>query len=370
MTHNYLTVKGRRFHYIWLRDNCCCPACREPNSFQKIFQINSLKEPPQPQSVEVTDNQLKITWQEKEPCHQSIFSIPWLLSHSYDQQNGYGDFHQKISRRNDCQILWDRPWLEANFPKKYDVQTDNSDGWKNQVITLGFALLSNTDDLTSLAHSIGPLNQSEEGDIYRLINLPRSDDLGQTGAGISAHNDNAYRDTSNLLAFLHCIESQATGGESILMDGFRVAEDFQRDHPNYFQILAETPIQFQKFNTTQEIYHRRESTLFELNSQGKVIAINFHPFRASNWNIPFEKMELYYEAYQAFLSYLENPDYTYSFRLEPGDCLVFQNVRLFHGRRAFDPTSGTRHLQLTYVEWDYFWGKENYKRFKHLYLNS
>ena len=190
MANNYITIEGHRFHYIWLLDNCSCPKCREPNSFQKIYPLSSLEKKPQPESVEITDDELKITWQEK-TYHQSVFSIPWLLSHSYDQQNGYGDFHQKISRRNDGQLLWDRLWLEEHFPAKYDVQADNSDTWKNQVLTLGFALLSNIDDLTSFARSIGPLNQSEEGDIYRLLNIPGSDDLGQTGFGISAHNDNA-----------------------------------------------------------------------------------------------------------------------------------------------------------------------------------
>ncbi len=36
---NYITVNGKRFHHIWLRDNCLCPECRHPTSFQKSMTL-------------------------------------------------------------------------------------------------------------------------------------------------------------------------------------------------------------------------------------------------------------------------------------------------------------------------------------------
>ena len=51
---------------------------------------------------------------------------------------------------------------------------------------------------------------------------------------------------------------------------------------------------------------------------------------------------------------LRDPELEYVFKMEPGDCQVFDNRRVLHARAAFDPNSGPRHLQGTYVERDDF----------------
>ena len=49
---------------------------------------------------------------------------------------------------------------------------------------------------------------------------------------------------------------------------------------------------------------------------------------------------------------MHRPDGELIFRLEPGDCVVMQNDRALHGRTAFDPSRGRRHLQGCYVDKD------------------
>ena len=44
----------------------------------------------------------------------------------------------------------------------------------------------------------------------------------------------------------------------------------------------------------------------------------------------------------------------YETRLQPGDLVVFNNRRVFHGRTQFDPASGARHLRGSYVDLDAF----------------
>lgn len=42
-----------------------------------------------------------------------------------------------------------------------------------------------------------------------------------------------------------------------------------------------------------------------------------------------------------------------TFRLESGDCLIFDNTRILHARTAFEETStGRRHLQGCYADLD------------------
>ncbi len=36
-------------------------------------------------------------------------------------------------------------------------------------------------------------------------------------------------------------------------------------------------------------------------------------------------------------------------RLEPGECVIFANRRVLHGRSGFNPNQGERHFKGTYV---------------------
>lgn len=51
-----------------------------------------------------------------------------------------------------------------------------------------------------------------------------------------------------------------------------------------------------------------------------------------------------------FLEYLQDPRFLITLKLEAGEMLVFDNRRMLHGRKAFDPTTGGRHLQGCYLD--------------------
>ena len=45
------------------------------------------------------------------------------------------------------------------------------------------------------------------------------------------------------MQFLHCLANDATGGDSVFLDGFALA-DARREHPADFEQLAVTPFEF------------------------------------------------------------------------------------------------------------------------------
>jgi gamma-butyrobetaine dioxygenase len=63
------------------------------------------------------------------------------------------------------------------------------------------------------------------------------------------------------------------------------------------------------------------------------------------------KADAFYQAYLAFAEILARPDLTLAFRLDPGDCLIFDNTRIMHARTAFTG-AGSRHLQGCYADLD------------------
>ena len=361
----FVTVGGKRFHYIWLRDNCLCPQCRHPTSFQKLYDMSDRTSPPEPLSVEEQDGELRITWNE-DPAHLSKFPVSWLLSHAYDNRDDYIKVEQEIedSRK---EILWDKTWIEEHLSLLSEVLTFDSNLWLERIYTLGFAVLRNIDfnDLESTLSSIGPIYKSDHGLFSTIKAQAKSNDLGLTGHALSLHTDYPYWHTPNLLSCLYCAKNEALGGESVMVDGFRVATDFRQEHPHLFNILSQTPIQFQQFYTQWQYYYCRTQPILELDKFGKLARINFAHSHSYNWKLPFDQMEQFYAAYTTFFQYLKNPVYQYCFRLKPRELLLMNNARILHGRQAFE---GNRHMEVACISWDFLNARERFHQNKHLYI--
>ncbi|NDE41552.1 MAG: gamma-butyrobetaine dioxygenase, partial [Betaproteobacteria bacterium] len=81
-------------------------------------------------------------------------------------------------------------------------------------------------------------------------------------------------------------------------------------------------------------------------------AVHFNN-RSADWlDAPADVAEAWYQAYRQFAQLLLRDELQLVFRLAPGDCVVMQNDRTLHGRTAFDPNLGRRHLQGCYIDRD------------------
>jgi hypothetical protein len=58
-----------------------------------------------------------------------------------------------------------------------------------------------------------------------------------------------------------------------------------------------------------------------------------------------------------FSSLVESEDNLYEYRLQEGECVIFNNRRVLHGRRQFDTATGMRWLKGAYVDTDVFMSK-------------
>ncbi len=363
----FITINNKRFHYIWLRDNCLSPECRDPNSFQKIYDISEAKSPPEPLSVVEDNDKLTITWKE-EPIRQSEFSIDWLMAHANELENPVESSKEMI--------LWNKAELQKEQTVRHDLHNCDSDVWMNQLVNLGFTILENiksTEELESFLCSIGPIHESYYGRIMEVkpLNGVEIVDLANSSVGqpLSPHVDLTYLNVGQILQFLYCLENNADGGDSIIVDGFAVARDFRKNYPEYFNVLAETPIQFRQFDLHNKYYLCHTTPILKLNKKGEVIKVNFS-HKNCKPNLAFDQVESFYAAYIAFFKYLKSPDYQYCFRLKPGQCLLINNFRVLHGRTGYNPNYGSRHLEAGYLDWDYLKGRQNFQKFKHLYLQE
>ena len=347
---SFVTVRGKRFHYIWLRDRCLSDKSRHPDSWEKLAQESEHISSPEPLSIEERDEKLIIEWNENPP-HRSIFPISWLLRHAYDPQP------QSSSEEI---ILWDKAKLEAKPIEIYDANSTNVSLWISQLFTLGFVILSNlkAENLDSFLSSIGSIRDTEYG---KIVTATVGKGLSSTVKALPPHNDLTYCSSHRLVQFIYCSEIHATGGESLVVDGFHVAQKFRQDYPDYFKILVETPLNFWRVQHEHQYFFNSNQTIIELDRDSNLTAIRFSQKNCMP-HLPFEQIESFYQAYTAFSRYMNNLDYRYCFRLQAGECLLMQNFRILHGRTAFDPNSGSREMRVGYIDWDYFLARHFYQQ--------
>jgi gamma-butyrobetaine dioxygenase len=93
-------------------------------------------------------------------------------------------------------------------------------------------------------------------------------------------------------------------------------------------------------------------TLIAADMDGVVTAVHFNN-RSADWlDAPIDLASRWYGAYRTFAQILKRPALELIFKLGPGDLVVMQNDRALHGRTAFDPNLGRRHLQGCYIDRD------------------
>ena len=267
-----VTVHGKRFHYTWLRDHCLCKECYHPESSQKIYDISLSPLPVEPHAVEETEEQLRILWNGPTP-HESIFQISWLLDHSYDpapNPESQGEI-----------ALWDAAYLEAHPPGFFDAPATSFESWTPQLTTLGFAVLHNLDrlDLHLWFNEIAPIHVTEYGVTSRVRPTSEARDLAMSNAGdgLLPHTDGSYRWGERLLQFLYAHHNTTVGGDTILIDGFRAAQDFRRQHPVEFQLLASTRIQYRQYDRQAGYLFKHTTPILLLDNLGEVEAVYYCP---------------------------------------------------------------------------------------------
>jgi alpha-ketoglutarate-dependent taurine dioxygenase len=363
--NTFVTLQGRRFHYIWLRDHCLCPSCHDPDSFQKIYDVSMCSTPPQPLSVEATETALQIVWDEQ-PRHWSSFPIAWLLRHAYDPSPAPEPQRQRL--------LWDKAWLQSAAIAWPDTASSAFEVWTEQLLRLGFTLLRHLtlDALHALLDTVGPRHPTEYGATpSRVKPIAGATDLSLSAAGyaLAPHTDGSYRQGERLLQYLYACENTTSGGESILVDGFRVAQDIRRHHPEAFQILTQTPVRFRQFDAHIGYFFCHSTPILRLDAKDEVEAVYFS-HKNSSWHLPFDHMERFYQAYGILARYLNDSVYQYRIRLEAGDCLLMENARVLHGRTAYDPSTGYRELESGYISWIYLLGRRDYPHVKAQFLGE
>ncbi|MFE0463566.1 TauD/TfdA family dioxygenase [Kitasatospora sp. NPDC058965] len=334
---------------FWLRDNCPCAECRDPRSGQKLFQITELAADLTVAAATELAGHLEVLWSDG---HRSRYPQRWLDA-------GAGD----DGRTERGKQLWQAADFAAGLPEAHWSQYLGDDAERAAVLRAvrrcGFALLRGVPvepgTVLAVARSFGYVRETNYGALFDVRVEPDPTNLAFTSAAIAPHTDNPYRDPVPTVQVLHCLENAAVGGDSGLVDGFKAAALLRAESPADFELLVRTPVPFVFRDRGTEL--RADRPLITVDGRGRIREVRMNNRSIDRLDLPAERAEAFYAAYRRFAAITLRPELQLAFRLDAGDCLVFDNTRLLHARTAFEPAAGSpgggrRHLQGCYADLD------------------
>jgi gamma-butyrobetaine dioxygenase len=277
--------------------------------------------------------------------HSSEYEASWLTANSYDPPPPPAVPTQ----------TWRAGFVPPNAQFADVMADDNALAvWLQQIVEHGVTIVRNTPTeqgtVVRLAERIAHIRNSNFGPIWNVASKPDADTLAYTSHTLTLHNDLVSREMMPGVQFLHCLVFEATGGDSVLVDGYACAEHLRTTDPDAFALLTTVPVPHRYASPTTDV--RYASPMIKLDRSGRVVEIRYSNALLAPFDVDGDRMLSLYRAVRSFTALMRAPEFAISLRLQPGDAMAFDNYRVLHGRTAFDPSSGARHLQGTYIDRD------------------
>ncbi|XP_068626489.1 gamma-butyrobetaine dioxygenase [Battus philenor] len=354
-----LEVKGEtlKFPYVWLRDNCKCEKCFHPTAKSRILDWSKFDINAKPKDITKHEDYIHVTWNDG---HVSTFGLNWLKFRSFtpENQHKYTNELYKPSKVT---------WKGENFNqvcRKHDYsEIISSDeallNWLKDTSVYGVSLIQNTPDnvnsIDDVVKRIGFPKQTHYGVRFIVQNVANTSNVAYLSSNLQMHTDLPYYEYCPGVNLLHClVQTKSLGGENTLSDCHYIANYMKQNHHKEYEILTDTEVEWSDIGTENgnEFYKLYRSPVISLDKHGEVIRVNFSiPQRGNHFPGPIEQVKPWYEAYSLF--YKLNQQFSAKFKVDPGNILVFDNIRMLHGRSKYqDSEDNIRKLIGVYVDWD------------------
>lgn len=356
------TVTPVQLSTLWFRDACSCDKCVSVSSGQKRFATCDIDPDPQVESCKVTDSgDLEVVW-----ANDSLIGGSHTSTYPLDL------LHQIVVLRSGLQGRWrftPQPilWDKSRYEDDMDARFINYEDWISggeafakaimDLSTWGLIFVRGVpeshDAVQDIASKIGNLQLTFYGLTWDVISKPNAENVAYTNEFLCLHQDLLYWKETPKIQLLHCLKNECEGGESLFSDGLRTAVELKATHEEQYSVLAKEYVNYH-YTRNGNFYNDQRHIIVQEES-GSPSKVNWSPpfqgpFDPDFGEIGHGRLHSWREAARTFRDTLEAPANMLQYRLRPGECVLFDNQRILHGRTKFDTSAGLRHLRGGYID--------------------
>jgi gamma-butyrobetaine dioxygenase len=362
-------IQDKTYSSIFLRDACTCQQCVDPSTKQKNFQTSDIS--PEIKAIKIdtkTNGDVEIFWENDLPevgsSHTSTYSNAFFHTHS--SLRTVIDEH----RPNEHTRVWNSDIITRELQYvTYDDYINTEEGLFRALRLLsryGLLLLRHVPEsessVVTIAERIGNLRDTFYGRTWNVRSVPQAKNVAYTAQYLGLHMDLLYMANPPGFQFLHCLKNTCSGGSSIFSDAFHAVSKFSQ---RTFELMRTQRIPYHYRNAGEHYYYehpliQRRDGLDKKSPRGLNVAhVNYSPpfqapFQETGELKRSERTAALAAGLRQFASIAEAPDSIYEYRLQEGECVIFNNRRVLHGRKEFDTTAGERWFKGAYVDTDAF----------------
>jgi gamma-butyrobetaine dioxygenase len=373
--------------HLALRDLCRCPQCVDQSTQQRHYAFASIPANIQAHPRVADDGTIEVRWENDVvgfgPEHISRFE-PALITtesdlirrlHSRHLLYGYQKWtgaEMAGGRKKQLEFDYDR-YISANEVRDQAVV---------ELVRWGLIFVRNvpfeTDAVKRILKRIGPLRNTFYGETWDVRSVPGAANVAYTARELGFHQDLLYMANPPGLQALHVMRASSTGGESLFSDGARAVDSMLRRSASHASALLTFPVTY-RYKNAGEWYEYTRPTLEGGWRRwfGKSLDSDESRFRrgygthydAINWSPPFQgpltmnvgmtttrasklksadvesarsRLQEYHQAAALLKERIEHPSSVYETRMESGTCVIFNNRRILHARKAFPVGGGSQ----------------------------
>jgi len=325
----------------WLRDNCLCDQCRIVQTDERRWQPWTEPLVPAVKSVQVADGRMAVEWN---GGHRSVYGrTEWDKIRVTASRGSWTarlwDSAYEIERYDHDQCIADLVTRRGMFEA---LRRDGA------VVVTGSPTEPGT--VISLLQALGiTLRDSSLGLIFDVKLDPAGYNIAFTAEEVPPHNDNAQYTHPPSGQVLAMLVNEANGGNSVVVDGWSVLDQLNRQHPEAIDVLSRVEVGFRQYSSDADAFTR--APLVVRDRAGRFVHLRFSNQLMQPLAFDDDELASWYEAYRLLGAAIADPANHVSFRLSAGDTLFVNGYRVLHARTAYQP-DGRRHLQDVYFDMD------------------
>jgi trimethyllysine dioxygenase len=317
---------------FWLRDHDSGEDALHPETQQRLIDTFSIPVDIAARSVEVAED-------------GAALRVQWLA----DGRVSRYDTQFLAGLRADPEALpaerspWDGASIAGNVPQVDYAGLMREDAalmaMLEHIERHGFCMVEGvpgTPEATrAVAERVAYIRMTIFGGYYDFTADLAHKDTAYTSMAIGPHTDGTYSLDAPGYQIFHCLAAECSGGDNLLIDGFKVGQIMQREHAADYRLLSTVEIPGRYLDHARGIQLMARRPLFRHDRSGTLVQVSYNNHDRAPFVLPVEQQRCFYRALSTFAGLCAQPGLQYRRRLLPGSVLLFDNWRLLHARDAY-----------------------------------